>query len=87
MDLATYLDGGVQDIIETMGKFYLSHPRGLAFIAGEGLNVAEVGLEGALRSRFFERVQAIEASHATEHEGGCTLFLHADEVEVAIARL
>jgi hypothetical protein len=50
-------------------------------------NVAEVGLEGALRSKFFERVQAIEASHATEHEGGCTLFLHADEVEAALARL
>jgi hypothetical protein len=32
-------------------------------------------------------VQAIEASHATEHEGGCTLFLHADEVEAALARL
>lgn len=32
-------------------------------------------------------VQAIEASHATEHEGGCTLFLHADEVEAALAQL
>lgn len=47
-------------------------------------NVREVGLRGALCSSFFERVQQIEGTHAAEHEGGCTLFLHADEVESAL---
>ncbi len=47
-------------------------------------NVREVGLRGALTSGFFERVQAIEGEHSAEHEGGCTLFLHADEVEAAL---
>ncbi len=47
-------------------------------------NVREVGLEGALRSSFFERVQGIEGNYASSHEGGCTLFMHADEVEQAM---
>lgn len=47
-------------------------------------NVAEVGLEGALRSPFFERVRKIEANHSLEHEGGCALFAHADEVRAAL---
>ena len=47
-------------------------------------NVAEVGLEGALRSPFFERVRKIEANHSFEHEGGCALFAHADEVRAAL---
>lgn len=47
-------------------------------------NVRDVGLEGALRSSFFERVQTIEGDYATSHEGGCTLFLHADEVQRAM---
>lgn len=47
-------------------------------------NVREVGLRGALSSSFFARVQKIEGAHAAEHEGGCTLFLHADEVEAAL---
>lgn len=46
-------------------------------------NVAEVGLEAALRSPFFERVRHIEAAHSFEHEGGCALFAHADEVRAA----
>ncbi len=48
-------------------------------------NVSDVGLMGALRSPFFERVRAIEAEHADEHMGGCTLFLHRSEVEQAVA--
>lgn len=47
-------------------------------------NVRDVGLEGALRSSFFERVQTIEGNYASSHEGGCTLFLHADEVLKAL---
>lgn len=47
-------------------------------------NVREVGLRGALESEFFSRVRRIEGTHADEHEGGCTLFLHADEVERAL---
>lgn len=47
-------------------------------------NVREVGLAGALRSRFFERVRAIEGTYASAHEGGCTLFSHADEVREAM---
>ena len=43
-------------------------------------NVADVGLLGALQSDFFAKVRAIEAAHADEHMGGCTLFLHEDEV-------
>jgi len=50
-------------------------------------NVAEVGLEGALRSSFFSRVRAIEAAHADEHMGGCTLFLHRAEVEKAVSEM
>lgn len=48
-------------------------------------NVADVGLLGALQSPFFERIQKIEARHANEHMGGCTLFLHKHEVEQAVA--
>ena len=48
-------------------------------------NVADVGLLGALRSSFFERIKQIEAQHADEHMGGCTLFLHKREVEKAVA--
>lgn len=47
-------------------------------------NVKDVGLEGALRSSFFSRVQEIEGSHSFEHEGGCALFAHADEVYAAM---
>lgn len=43
-------------------------------------NVCEVGLKGALSSSFFGRVQKIEGAYASSHEGGCTLFSHADEV-------
>ena len=46
-------------------------------------NVAEVGLLGAIRSPFFKRVQQIEAEHADEHMGGCTLFAHRAEVLAA----
>ncbi len=48
-------------------------------------NVRDVGLKGALRSSFFDRVQAIEGAHASEHTGGCTLFLHEEEVRQALA--
>ncbi|MGI6220666.1 MAG: radical SAM protein [Coriobacteriales bacterium] len=47
-------------------------------------NIIEVGLEGALRSPFFERVREIEAAHSEEHMGGCTLFLHENEVRLAM---
>lgn len=46
-------------------------------------NVAEVGLLGALESPFFKRIREVEAAHADEHKGGCTLFLHEDEVRAA----
>lgn len=46
-------------------------------------NVGEVGLKGALASPFFARVRAIEAEHADEHMGGCTLFAHRKEVRAA----
>lgn len=48
-------------------------------------NVADVGLLGALKSPFFERIREIEARHADEHMGGCTLFLHQQEVQQAVA--
>jgi len=47
-------------------------------------NVMEVGIEGALRSPFFARIREIEAAHADEHMGGCTLFLHENEVRAAL---
>lgn len=48
-------------------------------------NVKDVGVRGALESPFFARIRAIEAEHADEHLGGCTLFLHQDEVMAATA--
>ena len=50
-------------------------------------NVAEVGLLGALRSPFFARIRDVEAAHADEHMGGCTLFMHRAEVERALAEM
>lgn len=47
-------------------------------------NVRDVGLKGALRSSFFKRVQTIENAYSNEHEGGCMLFMHADEVQAAV---
>lgn len=46
-------------------------------------NVADVGLVGALTSPFFARIREIEAEHADEHMGGCTLFMNKLEVEQA----
>ena len=48
-------------------------------------NVTKVGIKGALESSFFARIREIEASHTDEHVGGCTLFMHKDEVEAALA--
>ena len=48
------------------------------------VNVADVGIRGALESPFFARVREVEAAHADEHLGGCTLFLHRDEVLRAV---
>ena len=43
-------------------------------------NVTDIGIRGALESPFFARVREVEAAHSDEHLGGCTLFLHHDEV-------
>ena len=48
-------------------------------------NVTEVGIKGALASSFFARIRDIEAAHSDEHVGGCSLFMHKEEVEAAMA--
>ncbi|MBQ3301251.1 MAG: radical SAM protein, partial [Eggerthellaceae bacterium] len=50
-------------------------------------NVAEVGLIGALKSPFFSKIREVEAAHASEHMGGCTLFTHRSEVMRVIEEL
>ena len=45
------------------------------------MNVGESGLLAALRSPFFAQVREIEAAHADEHMGGCTLFKYRSDVE------
>jgi hypothetical protein len=46
--------------------------------------VADEGLLAVIESPFFKKVQEIEAAHAAEHAGGCTLFQHQDEVRRAL---
>ncbi|MCR4870577.1 MAG: radical SAM protein [Atopobiaceae bacterium] len=48
-------------------------------------NVADEGLLAVIESPFFKKVQEVEAAHASEHAGGCTLFQHQDEVRRALA--
>ena len=48
-------------------------------------NVAEKGLLGVIDDPFFAKVREVEERHATEHTGGCTLFLHQSEVRETLA--
>ena len=45
------------------------------------INLQEQSLLEALQSPFFEKVRMISASGILEHNGGCTLFQHREEVE------
>ncbi len=44
------------------------------------VNLKEQTIMSALQSPFFEKVRNISAAEKMEHKGGCTLFLHQDEV-------
>ncbi len=49
-------------------------------------NVKDGSLLDALSSPFFARVRSISAAEKANHHGGCTLFLHQDEVLEAVLK-
>ncbi len=48
------------------------------------LNLKEKSIINVIQSKFFEKVRTIGAREALNHRGGCTLFLHENEVMQAM---
>ena len=67
--------------------FFHINPNGGAepcpFSPHSNLNVRESNLTDVLNSTFFDEVRRIEQAD-TVHDGGCTLFRHADEVRALL---